>query len=83
MRVAPQRSEETRAQKDARAFFDRRRQGLDGKVRSMILGLANKHNMDINCTVIYEYRDELSIFRSHPGDTGRWWSSIKELVSNV
>lgn len=79
--MAPRNPDQTPAQKNARVFFDRRRQGLDGKVRSLILGLANKHNVDINVTVIYEYKDEVSIFRSQPGDSGSWWSSVEELVS--
>ena len=68
--------EETPADKSARVFFGRRRQGVDSKVRSMILGLANKHHVDINVTVIYEYKNEVSIFRSQPGDTGVSWNSV-------
>jgi hypothetical protein len=79
--MPPRVPEETPAEKSARVFFDRRRTGLDGKVRSLILGLANKHNVDINVTVIYEYKDEISIFRSQPGDTGRWFPTVRDLVS--
>ena len=75
--------EETPADKGARVFFGRRRQGVDSKVRSMILGLANKHNVDINVTVIYEYKNEVSMFRSQPGDTGRWFSTVRDLVSHL
>lgn len=56
--------EETTAEKSAQVFFGRRGQGVDSKIRSVILGLANKHRVDINVTVIYEYKNQVSIFRS-------------------
>jgi hypothetical protein len=60
--MPPQVPEETPAEKSARVFFNQRRTRLDGKVCSLILGLANKHNVNINVTVIYEYKDKISIF---------------------
>lgn len=73
--------EETSADKSAQVFFGRRGQGVDSKVRSMILGLANKHHVDTNVTVIYEYKNEFSIFRSQPADTERWFPTVRDLVS--
>jgi hypothetical protein len=71
---------EALAERSARAFFERRRQGLDSKARALILKLSKDHNVDSNVTIIYEYKDEISIFRSHTGDTGPWFPTINELV---
>ncbi|KAF3005590.1 hypothetical protein E8E13_000138 [Curvularia kusanoi] len=70
------------ADKDARVFFDRRRTGVDNKIRSMIVVLSNKHHVDINVTVIYKYKDEVSMFRSQPGDGGQWFPTLTEHVPN-
>jgi hypothetical protein len=69
---------------EARLFFDRRRQGLDRKARTMITEESKTHHVDVKVTIIYEYKNEVSFFRSHPTEVGaRWFSSIAELVSAV
>jgi hypothetical protein len=72
-----------RAPKDeGRKFYNRRRTGIDRKVRTLITGVSNDYGVEMNVTIVYEYADEVSFFRSH-GDEGnsRWFSSFEELVS--
>lgn len=73
----------TKPSKDkARQFYDRRRAGIDRKVRSLITGESNEFGVAVNVTIIYEYRNEVSFFRSHLDETNaRWFSSLNELVS--
>lgn len=65
----------------AQKLFDRRRSGLDRKAQTLITMAYGKHNVDIGITIIYEFRDEVAVFRSHPLADGKWWASLNELVS--
>jgi hypothetical protein len=66
----------------SREFYQRRRQGIDRKVRTMITHLCNQFQHSANVTIIYEYRDEVSFFRSHLNENGaRWFPSLEALVS--
>jgi hypothetical protein len=66
----------------AREFYDRRRTGIDRKVRSLITGESNDYGVEMNVTIIYEYANEVSFFRSHVNEeSARWFSSFAELVS--
>jgi hypothetical protein len=67
------------ASKAARKLFDRRRTGLDRKARDLIMKSLSLHNVDIGITIIYEFGDEVSMFRSHL-DEGRWWPTVEDLV---
>jgi hypothetical protein len=68
----------------AREFFNRRRSGLDRKAQTLITHESKKHHVDVKVTIVYEYQNEVSFFRSHPTEVGaRWFSSFNELVSVV
>jgi hypothetical protein len=72
------------AKNKAKEFFNRRRAGIDRKVRNMITTLSNDMKVDVNVTVIYEIEDEVCFFRSHIREKNtRWFSSIGELVSTI
>jgi hypothetical protein len=48
----------------------------------MITHLCNQFQHSANVTIIYEYRDEVSFFRSHLNENGaRWFPSLEALVS--
>lgn len=68
------------ASKEAQKLFDRRRTGLDRKARDLIMKSLSMHNVDLGITIIYEFGEEVSMFRSHLDD-GRWWSTVQDLVS--
>jgi hypothetical protein len=71
------------ARKDeSRKFYERRRAGIDRKVRALITGESVDYGLEMNVTVIYEYKNEVSFFRSHRDrKNARWFSSLQELVS--
>ncbi|EOA82037.1 hypothetical protein ACJQWK_05062 [Exserohilum turcicum] len=66
------------ASKEAQKLFDRRRTGLDRKARDLIMKSLSMHNVDLGITIIYEFGEEVSMFRSHLDD-GRWWSTVQDL----
>jgi hypothetical protein len=73
-----------RTKDKAREFFDRRRLGIDRKIRALITGESNTFGIDLNVTVIYEYANEVSFFRSHLDESNaRWFTSLDDLVCTV
>ncbi|KAF5845612.1 hypothetical protein GGP41_009357 [Bipolaris sorokiniana] len=56
------------ASKEAQKLFDRRRTGLDRKARDLIMKSLSMHNIDLGITIIYEFGEEVSMFRSHLDD---------------
>ena len=69
------------ADRPFRKLYARRRETVESKVRHMIVDVARLHRIDMHVTVIYEYKNEVSMFRSQQEDGRHMSTTLGELVS--